>query len=435
MVARPPATTETAVQRPSSERRDQFAYRTLLVFSIIYFARPEDFVPGLQVIHLARITAGIAIIALIFGLGSRSATRRFPLELRLMTALLFWECLAAAFGWWRGGALDVIINRCSKTVIVALLVSLVTNTVARLRKLMFIQAAAVATMTLVSILMYRGGRMGGVLGGVFDNPNDLAINISLNFPLCLMFLLRTRSVWKKLLWAVGMLAMLRGLMLTFSRTGFLALGVALLFCIVEFGIRQKRFYLIGITIVFLLAAVFLKPAGYNQRIGSIFGLNEGDSSQEERKQLLNTSLQITAHHPLLGIGPGNFESFTRSWHVTHNTYTELTSECGIPALIMFLLILRSAFKNLKKVRKQPFFASDPEVRLIAGGLWASLPGYMVGAFFASTAYLLYPYFLVSYTTALHNIGSLVPDPSLPSEKPQPRAIKTSSQLVGARNHW
>jgi hypothetical protein len=45
------------------------------------------------------------------------------------------------------------------------------------------------------------------------------------------------------------------------------------------------------------------------------------------------------------------------------------------------------------------------VRLFTGGLWASLAGYVVGAFFASTAYQLFPYFLVAYTTALFNIAS------------------------------
>ena len=67
-------------------------------------------------------------------------------------------------------------------------------------------------------------------------------------------------------------------------------------------------------------------------------------------------------------------------------------------------------------------------------MWASIPGYMVGAFFASTAYLLYPYFLVSYTTALYNIGSAVPNPPPAPEKIQPPALRNNRQLVGARNY-
>jgi O-antigen ligase len=220
----------------------------------------------------------------------------------------------------------------------------------------------------------------------------------------LMFLLRTRNIFKKLLWAVGLLFLIRGLMLTYSRTGFLALGVAIIFCLTEFGIRERRYHLIAVGMVALLLAAFFAPSGYGARVGSIFGkpLDVGDS-QDARRELLIDSLKITAAHPLLGLGPGNFAAYTQTWRVTHNTYTELTSECGIPALIIFLFFLRAAFKNLKRVRESRLFAESAEVRLFSGGLWASLAGYIVGAFFASTAYQLFPYFLVAYTTALYNI--------------------------------
>jgi len=87
------------------------------------------------------------------------------------------------------------------------------------------------------------------------------------------------------------------------------------------------------------------------------------------------------------------------------------------------------------VRKQPLFAEDPEVRLIAAGLRASIPGYLVGAFFASTAYQLFPYFLVAYTTALYNISSVVPDRPAPTEKLQPPPVRTRRQLVAARKSY
>ena len=161
-------------------------------------------------------------------------------------------------------------------------------------------------------------------------------------------------------------------------------------------------------------------------------LRRGDS-QEARRELLTMSLSITAHHPLLGIGPGNFQGYTETWHVTHNTYTELTSECGIPALILFLLIIRAAFRNLQRVQKTPLYANDAETRLITGGLWASLAGYLVGAFFASTAYQLFPYFLVAYTTALFNIASTNPGLKQAEEKSPLKLWRPSELPVGARN--
>lgn len=392
--------------RPSSERRGVFAYRMLLLFSILYFARPEDILPGLRFIPVAKITGGLALLALIFGAGSRFSVKKFPTELRVVICLFLWECLSVPFAWWKGGALNTVLSMSSKTVIVAMLISLVVNRVDRLRQLIYVQAAAVAAMTFAAVVVYRGGRLGGVLGGVFDNPNDLAINISMSWPLCLMFLLRTRNPIYKLLWGAGLVVLIRGLMLTYSRTGFLALGMAIFFCLVEFGFRGKRYYLIGVAFFAMLVAVFAAPTGYGQRVGSIFGkpLDVGDS-QEARRELLNKSLQVTAAHPLLGIGPGNFQAYTETWHVTHNTYTELSSECGVPALILFLVLLGLTFRNLKRVRQTQNYAQNPEIRLLAAGLGASLSAYAVGAFFASTAYQLFPYFLMSYTTVLLTVAS------------------------------
>jgi hypothetical protein len=421
------------VARPNVEKRGVFAYRTLLLFSVLYFARPEDVIPALGIIPVGKIIGGLAVLALIFGVGSRFSLKKFPIELRLLTALFIWECLTVPFAWYKGGALGYVTGKCSKTLIIAVLVALVVTSMQRLRKLMYVQAAAVAGMTFASVLIYKGGRMGGVLGGVFDNPNDLAINIAMNWPLCLMFLLRTRNPFKKLLWGVGMLFLIRGLMLTYSRSGFLALGVATIFCIYEFGFRERRHYLIAVAVAAILVAALFAPSGYGERMGSIFGkpLDVGDS-QEARRELLTDSLKITAAHPLFGLGPGNFASYTQTWRVTHNTYTELTSECGIPALIIFLFILRAAFRNLKRVRESRLFAENPEARLLTGGLWASLAGYLVGAFFASTAYQLFPYFLVGYTTALFNIASasgrkLPPvKSSLQNWNPTPQLVKVTN---------
>lgn len=408
------------IARLSPEKRGLFAYRMLLIFSVLYFARPEDIIPGLGYIPVAKIAGGLAFLALLLGLGSRSFPQRFPPELKLLTALFLWEVLTIPFAWYKGGAFAYVFERCSHTLMVGILVSLVVNSLGRLRKLMYVQAAAVATMTFASILVYKGGRLGGVLGGVFDNPNDLAINIAMNWPLCLMFLLRTRNVFNKLLWGAGLLVLIRGLMLTYSRSGFLALGVAIIACLFEFGVREKRRYLIGIAVVAVLMAVFFAPTGYGERIQSIWGkhLDVGDS-QEARQELLRLSLKITATHPLFGLGPGNFAGYTNTWRVTHNTYTELTSECGIPALIIFLFFLRAAFKNLKQVRETRLFAENPEARLFTGGLWASLAGYLVGAFFASTAYQLFPYFLVAYTTALLHVAN--------QSGPKPGPVRSSLQ--------
>jgi len=398
------------IQSPASGK-GSLAYYALCLFSVVYFFRPEDFISGSDIVPLGKIIGAVGLLGLIVGVRAHKRGSGWPLELKLLLVLFVWQCLTIPFAFWRGGAFSKVVNSCSKTVIIALLVTLAVHSFGQLKRLLWIQALAVAVTTVASVLLPHdnAGRLVGITGGVFSNPNDLAINIAVNWPLCLMFLLMARSFWKKALWGVALLFMLRGIVLTFSRSGFLAVLVAVAFCLWEFGVRGKRLYLVGGALALVLIAFAALPQNYTARLVSIFGVESRESmdrgSAEERKDLLFRSIAVTAAHPLFGLGPGNFEPYSGSWRVTHNTYTELSSECGIPALMLFLAVLVRAFGNVRKVRKASRY-SDIEVRLVAGGLWAGLAAYVVGAFFASTAYQLYPYYMVAYTTVLFRITAL-----------------------------
>ena len=57
------------------------------------------------------------------------------------------------------------------------------------------------------------------------------------------------------------------------------------------------------------------------------------ASTQDRQQLLWRSIEVTKEHPLFGVGPGNFAQLSGNWHVAHNSFTQMSSEGGIPALI------------------------------------------------------------------------------------------------------
>jgi len=107
----------------------------------------------------------------------------------------------------------------------------------------------------------------------------------------------------------------------------------------------------------------------------------------------------------VGVGPGCFLLVDKGWYVAHNTYTELAAEVGIPGLVLFLMAMWAAFKNIREIRKSQRYREDPELRLFTQALWAGLAAYLAGACFASTEYNLYPYFMVGYTCAMLRITS------------------------------
>jgi O-antigen ligase len=392
-----------------SERRP-FVYGALVVFSFLYYYRPEDFVKLISYIPMARIAGVLGIVALIAGMASKHS--KIPTAVKILWLLLFQMSLCIPTALWRGGAFATVFEKFSKGVVVAMLISMSVVTVRELRKLLWIQVSAVALVVFFSIALrhFRDGRLQGIQKSILENPNDLAINIAISFPLGLAFMLHARG-WKKVVWAIGLFFMCLGLVLTYSRSGLLAFILAIMVCVWEYGIKGKRRALVIATVVILVVGMCaaLSTAHYRARVASIvMGNVEGSGdkgSLDARKALLKKSIMVTLEHPLFGVGPGCFVMVDKGWVVAHNSYTELSAESGIPALVLFLLALGAAFKNVAFVKKSQQYQDDPELKLFTQALWAGLAAYVAGACFASTEYNLYPYFMIGYSCAAVRIVS------------------------------
>jgi len=403
-MTQPPDTTisdSTSVPRLSVQRQPLLlAYFWLLLFSVVNFARPEDWIPGLTRIPLAKITGILAFVALVFAIGK--VRLKFARELIYLLLLLGQLCLTVPFSpVWRGGAFQGVLDF-SKVVVIGIVMVLVVRTVTRLRYLLFVQAASVAIVAVVSVWKGRGlgGRLEGVLNGNYANSNDLALTIVVSLPLCLVFLFGSRSKLLKIAWAAAISVMTYAVFLTSSRAGLISLIVAVSVCLWEFAIRGRRRYLV--TVVAIAAVVFSVYAA-NGVVSRLSAKDESATeSAQQRRELLIKSLKVTAQHPLFGVGLGNFSVVSGNWHVSHNSYTQMSSEGGIPALVLYLLILWRGFANVRSVKR--LARSGGELGMFARALRASLAGFVVGSFFASEAYQFLTYFLVFYTTILYQIA-------------------------------
>lgn len=408
------------VAGPSPSRRTTLAYRSLVLFSLIYFFRPEDFIPGLSYVPLGKIAGGIALAGLIFGV-KRADRGRITLECKILVVLFLHMILCIFTAYWKGGAFEIVVNKFSKGVIVAFLLTLVVTKMVELRKLLTIQALAVALITVASLLVHHtdDGRLMGIQRGILENPNDLAMNIAINFPLCMGFMFAAKGGLRKTVWVFFLFCMIVGVVATYSRSGMIGLAITGLLCLWEFGVKGRRFTLLAVTMilgVLALGALVASPK-YRARMESLVRRpaagslvagsmeSKGEGSLEARSQLLRESISLMFHHPVFGVGPGNFPIVTQEWRVAHNTYTELGAEGGVPALVLFVSLLIAAAVRIKRIYKLPGYQTDPEIRIWASALWAGLGGYAAGALFASTEYNLFPYFLIGYICALYQIAS------------------------------
>jgi O-antigen ligase len=406
-------TTSATASAPSLQRKlsrhKQLteAYVSLLLFMVVYCARPGDWIPGLSNVPLAKMAGVLSLVAFVLSLGQiRQRLPREVIFIILLTGQLFVTVPMASV--WRGGALRTTLDF-AKVVLVVLVMVVAVNTATRLRRLLFIQAASVATISAVAVWKGRvlGGRLEGVLNGNYSNSNDLAVSVVISLPLCLALLFLSKNVIWRAAWALAIVTMAYATLLTGSRAGFISLAVVVSVCLWEFAIRGHRTYLLAVAAVLALVLLVSSGSTVGRRLKETLSSDDpasstAYSSSQQRQQIFWRSIELTARHPLFGVGPGNFEILSGSWHVTHNSYTQMSSEGGMPALIFYVTILWYGFKNLKRIRKLP--SVNKEVTLLAGALHASLAGFIVGSFFASYAYQFFPYFLVAYTTVLLRIA-------------------------------
>jgi len=161
---------------------------------------------------------------------------------------------------------------------------------------------------------------------------------------------------------------------------FLPITVAFVFFLVKkriFSWRYK-FLFIAMAFVFLLLSPVLV-----QRVSSLqYSLWGEYSSGTARIELIQESWEMIKQNPLLGVGPGNFQTVMVANNYTgvashflypvHNLYLLFASELGLPSLMIFLiflfLILKKSFFSIQKAK--------------------TLEGLKIGLIFGVFAYLL-----------------------------------------------
>ena len=397
------------------------AFFWLSMFFVVYCARPEDWIPGLKYLPLAKITAICAMWSLYNSMRITKRTLKdLPKEAILLLTLTGWLIIGGFFSpIWKGAAVSRAIDY-SKVFIAFSLIFLLITTFERLRRVIFIQAVSVALICAVSMIKgHDRPRLEGVIGGIYSNPNDLAFAIVLALPFALAFMVTTKNAIAKAIWACGMLVMMMALVLTASRAGvidLICMGVVTLY---HFGIRGKRFYLI--VAAALACILVMSTAG--GLLFDRFAALSGDSDTEEsaygsyeaRMYLMKRAAEGIATYPVFGLGMHNFPNYSLIWHDVHMTYMQIAVEGGIPAFILYMLFFRRGFKNLKALLKNKNL--DETTTLFVGALHGSLIGYAVGALFAPEAYQFFPYFAVAFTAALlqtvkekQDVSGLAPPP-------------------------
>ncbi len=251
------------------------------------------------------------------------------------------------------------------------------------------------------------------------NSNDLASQLVLMLPFLLYIAMdRRRSALLRgamiVPMAYGLLIILR----TESRGAVVALAVSFLYVLVRASAKQ-RVAALAIAVLLTFSLALLVHGNSLNRLATLFGSGgavsadiraEAKESADARTYLLKQSLIYTLQHPLLGVGPGQFSNFEGrsaktegkigNWHETHNSFTQVSSECGIPALIFFLFAIGGAFASVSRVYRRARQEGYTEIANTCFCYLLSMVGYLTSIVFLANAYRFYLPAMIGLAIAL-----------------------------------
>jgi len=368
--------------------------------------------PILGQVHILTILGGVALT--IVGISGRlQVIWNTPIakSLALFTA---WLIVCIPFGFWPGGSAALVqkvwIQAFLSFVLVAGCVLTIKQT-KTIYKTIGYSVGVLSIMTLALRGVDRDGRL-GLLETRYSNANDLAWTLILG--MCFLNFLFLRGKWsQKFIVLFFGAAILLALVKTGSRAGMIGLGMLALFGFLQSS-RATRIKLV-IVIPIVLAVLYMSaPPDVRARYTTLFGSGKDSTgrylegkerieasasgSAETRWNLLKDGIYLTLRHPVFGVGPADFVVAQNdlatsrgeprgSWAVTHNTYLQISSEMGIPGLVIYIMFLYQCFKPLNSIVRSRYPGRDWEdLRALANSLRASFVVVLTIAFFESYGY-------------------------------------------------
>jgi len=267
-----------------------------------------------------------------------------------------------------------------------------------------------------SAVRYRAADLGRIsVGGTYD-PNDIAMVMAVVFPFAVFLFLNAR-LKGKLLWGSLLVCLVLAILNTGSRGGLLALGIAcllFLFTTVKGLKTWHKFFVIALVTIFFMspAADTVKERWQMVLSGEDYNVESVEEGGMGRLSLWLSGAQLILKNPLTGVGVGNSSNAMGMeygrWRALHNSYFQAGLELGLPGFVLFLLLLRTVWRNCTIARG--VFAQNPEHHqhvLLAVCTRIALVTYIVAAFFLSQAYSLMLPVLLLISDGLHHVASSV----------------------------
>ncbi len=334
--------------------------------------------------------------------------------LSIWVAFIAWMALSSTFALYVGDAWTQYIKIIKIQVVTFLTILLITDQ----KKIDFLIWVIVGSIGFYSVkggvfTVMTGGvsRVYGPPGGFIQENNSLALATLMVVPLILYLFRISTNTWIKMALCGAILLSLISALGSQSRGALLSIIAVCGY----FWISSRYKVATGLAIIVLAFVGFnFMPESWHDRMNTIQNY-EQDSSAMGRINAWWYAFNVANDRVTgAGLNSWNLESFYKyapnplDVHAAHSIYFGVLADHGWPGLIMFLLIILMAWRNLSFVIRQ---ASGTPMAYLAGAIKVSLVAYMSGGAFLSLAYFDLPWHLYAISILLrHQIKDSIVEP-------------------------
>jgi putative inorganic carbon (HCO3(-)) transporter len=261
-------------------------------------------------------------------------------------------------------------NRVVKVMLLGMLVPILMTTPRRIHALVWIMVLCLGYFGVkggIFTLLVGGGHVLGPSDSQLADNNNLALALTMCLPLMNYLRLQTPSHTMRMTLLAGMVATAFGILGTFSRGGFIGLGVMAGY--LWWKSKSKFTLAVGVVAV-VVPALLMMPQDWYDRMGTL----KDASSQTTfltRWDAWTVNLNIALARPLTGGGFASSESentykaysYGRSvyadsrqngftgGHAAHSIYFEVLGDHGFLGFALYYGLLASTLLMLRKVRR------------------------------------------------------------------------------------
>ncbi len=252
---------------------------------------------------------------------------------------------------------------------------------------------------------------GKVGTGFIGDENDFALALVTWVPFAFFLFVSFRGAISKGLSLLFLGAFTWGIVSSQSRGGWVAIVIAMLFCIIN---SKKKLLALGLTTLAVVGFLMVAPPQYYDKLKTTTKVDEGTA--DERIRSWKAGFAMFLDHPITGVGGGNSGIYlpqyitgaadpARYWgRALHGTLPQVLAENGTIGFLFYAGIVVVAVKLLLRIRKSSGQSSESgKVSYIANSLVGGILAYFVGATFISTAYYPELWLLILLTVILTHI--------------------------------